>query len=367
MAPKQTDKIENPPVASSSEEEEEESGSSVEESNSSDDEAGDVQSKLTQKKPVAPPPAAKKPESDSEEESESDSDSEPATKTKPLNAVVTKPIPATLPESSKRSLKQADNEPKKKAKTSTTEQAKKKPSTSAADEEVKKISGEQAKKMFQRLFSETDEIAMLQGFLDFTSTKGDPSENMDAFCDYVKPLIDFNASKAQIVTKLQRCKKKFVNIVKNSLKRGKTEDQITYAKDLEQKTFELSRKIWGSDGVLPAKPRKKSKEVELLSTPKKEVEVETQKKVSVVDNHHLSSSREMALFFKAENASVLGLDESSVSAVWDMVEDGEKKREMEEKLKKLKAKQMELCLQRTSLVDYTAKMIFKNNASSSSS
>ncbi|KAF3591951.1 hypothetical protein DY000_02027288 [Brassica cretica] len=171
-----------------------------------------------------------------------------------------------------------------------------------------------------------------------------------------KTLIDFNASKAQIVTKLQRCKKKFVNIVKNSLKRGKTEDQITYAKDLEQRTFELSRKIWGSDGVLPAKPRKKSKEVELLSTPKKEAEVETQKK-----------SREMALFFKAENASVLGLDESSVSAVWDMVEDGEKKREMEEKLKKLKAKQMELCLQRTSLVDYTAKMIFKNNASSSSS
>ncbi|RIA04363.1 hypothetical protein BRARA_K01397 [Brassica rapa] len=365
MAPK--DKIANPPVASSSEEEEEEeeeSGSSVEESNSSDDEAGDVQSKLTQK-PVAPPPPAKKPESDSEEESESDSDSEPATKTKPLNAVVTKPIP---PESStaKRSLKQADNEPKKKAKTSTTtEQAKKKPS--GADEEVKKISGEEAKKMFQRLFSETDEIAMLQGFLDFTSTKGDPSENMDAFCDYVKTLIDFNASKAQIVTKLQRCKKKFVNIVKNSLKRGKTEDQITYAKDLEQRTFELSRKIWGSDGVLPAKPRKKSKEVELVSTPKKKAEVETQKKVSVVENHHLSESREMALFFKAENGSVLGLDESTVSGVWDMVEDGPKKREMEEKLKKLKAKQMELCLQRTALVDYTAKMIFKNNASSSSS
>ncbi|KAL0738947.1 hypothetical protein Bca4012_015157 [Brassica carinata] len=367
MAPKQADKIENPPAASSSEEEEEESGSSGEESESSDEEAGDVQSKLTQK-PLAPPPPAsaaakKKPESESEEgesESESDSDSEPATKTKPLSTVVAKQIP---PE--KRSLKQAeDNEPKKKAKTSSrTEQVKKKkPST---DEEVKKISGEEAKKLFQRLFSETDEIAMLQGFLDFTSTKGDPSENMDAFCDYVKTLIDFNASKAQIVTKLQRCKKKFVNIVKNSLKKGKTEDKITCAKDLDQKAFELSRKIWGSDGVLPAKPRKKSKEVELLSTPK-EAEVETQK-VSVVVDAHLSESREMALFFKAENVSVLGLDESTVSAVWDMVEDGPKKREMEEKLKKLKAKQMELCLQRTALVDYTAKMIFKNNASSSSS
>ncbi|KAF8084127.1 hypothetical protein N665_0733s0016 [Sinapis alba] len=373
MAPKQqADKIENhPPVASSSEEEEEEeeSGSSGEESNSSDEEAGDVQSKLTQKPLPPSSAAAKKPESDSEEgesESESDSDSEPATKTKPLNTVVTKPI---SPESStaKRSLNLSDNEPKKKLKTSTTEQVKQKkqPST-ATDEEVKKISGEEAKKMFQRLFSETDEIAMLQGFLDFTSTKGDPSENMDAFCDYVKTLIDFNASKAQIVTKLQRCKKKFVNIVKNALKKGKTEDKITCAKDLDQKAFELSRKIWGSDGVLPAKPRKKSKEVELLSTPKKEVTVVETQKVSVVDSH-LSESREMALFFKAENVSVLGLDECTVSAVWDMVEDGPKKREMEEKLKKLKTTQMELCLQRTSLVDYTAKMIFKNNASSSSS
>ncbi|XP_018478245.2 GLABROUS1 enhancer-binding protein-like [Raphanus sativus] len=383
MAPKQADKIENPPVASSSEEEEEESGSSGEESDSSDEEAGDVQSKLTQK-PAPPPPASatKKSESDSEEgetESESDSDSEPATKTKPLNTVATKPIPPESSTAAKRSLKQADNnnEPKKKAKTSsTTEQVKKKKPTTTKDEDVKKkISGEEAKKMlFQRLFSETDEIAMLQGFLDFTSTKGDPYENMDAFCDYVKTLIDFNASKAQIVTKLQRCKKKFANIVKNALKKGKTEDKITCAKDLDQKAFELSRKIWGSDGVLPAKPRKKklSKEDELVSTtPKKEVvEVKkTQKVVNavVVDTHHLSESREMGLFFKKENVSVLGLDESTVSGVWDRVEDGGKKREMEEKLKKLRAKQMELCLQRTALVDYTAKIIFKNNAPSTSS
>ncbi|KAF8114075.1 hypothetical protein N665_0043s0138 [Sinapis alba] len=375
MAPKQADKIENPPAASSSEEEEEEeeSGSSGEESGSSDDEAGDVQSKLTQK----PPPAKKKkPESDSEEEEEDESDSEPPTKTKPLNSVVSKPKPETsgsavlsLPESStKRSLKQADDgQPMKKAKVTTTEQVKKK-----KDEEVhKKISGEDAKKMFQRLFSETDEIAMLQGFLDFTSTRGDPYENMDAFCDYVKTLIDFNASKAQIVTKLQRCKKKFVNIVKNALKKGKTEDKVTCSKDLDQKAFELSRKIWGANGVLPAKPRNKSKEVvksppSPLHTPKKEVEVEKQKGNVVVVDDVLSSSREMALFFKAENVSVFGLDESTVSAVWDMVEDGPKKKEMEEKLKKLKAMQVELCLQRIALLDTTAKMIFKDNASSSS-
>ncbi|XP_009138982.1 GLABROUS1 enhancer-binding protein-like [Brassica rapa] len=357
MAPK--DKIENPPAAASSseEEEEEESGSSVEASgSSSDDEAGHVQSKLTQKSPK------KKPDSDSEED-ESDSDSAPPTKTKPLNAVVTSGSVPASSSTAKRSLMKADEEePKKKVKTSATELPKKK------DEEVvKKISGEDAKKMFQRLFSETDEIAMLQGFLDFTSTRGDPYENMDAFCDYVKTLIDFNASKAQIVTKLQRCKKKFVNIVKNALKKGRTEDKVTCSKDLDQKAFELSRKIWGVNGVLPAKPRKKSNDVvksppSPSHTPKKEVE---KRKGSVVVDAQLSSSREVALFFKAANVSVFGLDESTVSAVWDMVEDGAKKREVEEKLKKLKDMQVELCLQRTALLDTTAKMIFKDNASSS--
>ncbi|CAH8384705.1 unnamed protein product [Eruca vesicaria subsp. sativa] len=372
MAPKQADKIPNPPAASSSEEEEEEeSGSSgEEESGSSDNESNDIKSNLTQK---PPPPPAKKPESDSEEsESESDSDSEPPTKTKPLNTVATKPKPDTTtsgsapPESStaKRSLNQLENEPKnKKAKTLTTENVDNK---KKKDEEVKKISGEEAKKMFQRLFSETDEIAMLQGFLDFTSTRGDPYENMDAFCDYVKTLIDFNASKAQIVTKLQRCKKKFVNIVKNALKKGKSEDEVTCSKDLDQKAFELSRKIWGVSGVLPAKPRKLSKDVVVKSppspsyTPKKEGKGEKRK-------GSVSLSREMGLFFKAENVGVFGLDESTVSRVWDRVEDGAKKREVEEKLKKLKDMQVELCLQRTALLDTTAKMIFKDNASSSSS
>ncbi|ESQ54782.1 hypothetical protein EUTSA_v10027016mg [Eutrema salsugineum] len=362
MAPKQAEKIEKPPVASSSEEEEEESGSSGEESESSDDE-GDVQSKISQTTPATI--TAKDFESDSEEgESESDSDSEPTTtKTKPLNTVVTKPKPetsgsaaVTLPESStaKRSLKQADDEPIKKLKTSTTEHAKKKPAT---DDEVKKISGEEAKKMFQRLFSETDEIAMLQGFLDFTSTRGDPYENMDAFCDYVKTLIDFNASKAQIVTKLQRCKRRFVNI-------GKTEIGVML-QDLDQKAFELSRKIWGTNGVFPAKPRKKSKETKLLPSASPTHTRKEEKPMANALNTHLSSSGEIASFFKAENVSVFGLDESTVSGNWDLVPDGPKKREMEEKLKKLKDTQVELCLQRTELVDTTAKMIYKDYASSS--
>ncbi|CAA7060216.1 unnamed protein product [Microthlaspi erraticum] len=376
MAPKQPEKIENPHVGSSSEEDEEESGSSESVSSGEDskkdessDDDGETLSKLTQKS-VAPAASAKKPESDSEvSESESDSDPEPAEKkTKPLNSVGTKTKPDTsgsalaLPESStaKRSLKLTEDE---------ASAAKKKTKTAATGEEVKKISGDEAKKMFQRLFSGTDETAMLQGFLDFTSTRGDPYEKMDAFCDYVKTLIDFNATKSQIVTKLQRCKKKFVNMVKNSLKKGRTEDKIRFAKELDQKAFDLSRKIWGVDGVFPAKPRKKSKDVKSphaspSHAPRREEEMEIPK--AIVVNTHLtsSSSREIASFFKGENSSVVSLDESMIAAGWDLIEDGPKKRAMEEKMKKLKAMQVELCLQRSGLVDSTARMVFKENASS---
>jgi hypothetical protein len=364
MAPKQAEKIENPHVGSSSEEDEEESGSSESVSSGEDskkdessDDDGEPLSKLTQKS-VAPA-AAKKPESDSEvSESESDSDPEPAEKkTKPLNSVGTKTKPETsgsviaLPENStaKRSLKLTEDD-------------------AAAAKKKTKISGDEAKKMFQRLFSGTDETAMLQGFLDFTSTRGDPYEKMDAFCDYVKTLIDFKATKSQIVTKLQRCKKKFVNMVKNSLKKGRTEDKIKFAKELDQKAFDLSRKIWGVDGVFPAKPRKKSKDSKSphaspSHAPRREEEMEIPKAI-VVNTHLSSSSREIASFFKADNPSVVSLDESLIAAGWDLIEDGPKKRAMEEKMKKLKAMQVELCLQRSGLVDSTANMVLKENSSS---
>ncbi|KAL1201185.1 GLABROUS1 enhancer-binding protein-like [Cardamine amara subsp. amara] len=345
MAPKKPEVIDNPPVGSSSEEEEGSSGSSGEESESSAEDSKKEES-------------SKKLESDSEGESESESDSD----NEPLNLkkqpVVIKSVSAvSVPESSnaKRPLKEADDgEAKKKLKTSTTE--------------VRKISGDEAKKMFQRLFSEADEIALLQGVLDFTSTKGDPSEESDAFCIYVKKLIDFNATKVQIQTKLQRLKKKFTNTVKKSLKKGKNEDEIKFAKDLDQKSFDLSRKIWGNNGVLASKSRKKlggtSKEMKLVphSTPKKQEETKMPERTEIkVVNTRPSIAREIASFFNLENASVCGLDESTIVAAWEKVGDGAKKKEMEEKWNKLKAMQVELCIQRTALVAETAKMIFKAN------
>ncbi|VVA94315.1 unnamed protein product [Arabis nemorensis] len=145
---------------------------------------------------------------------------------------------------------------------------------------------------------------------------------------------------------------------------GKSEEEIVFSKDLDQKAFELSRKIWGKNGVLASKSRMKVEEspngfMLLPHSSRKNRET-----ANVVDTS-LTSSRELSYFFKTENVSAYGLDEPAVIAGWDMVADGSKKREMEKKLKKLKAMQVELCMQRTGLVAESAKLIFKDNASSS--
>ncbi|KAG2332229.1 hypothetical protein Bca52824_003409 [Brassica carinata] len=63
------------------------------------------------------------------------------------------------------------------------------------------VQAEGREELMQSLSSTArEEISMLQCFfINFTSTRRDPYENMDAFCDYVKTLIDFNVSKAQEV------------------------------------------------------------------------------------------------------------------------------------------------------------------------
>ncbi|KFK25038.1 hypothetical protein AALP_AA8G058500 [Arabis alpina] len=336
MAPKHTDTIQNPPMPSSSSEEE--SASSGEDSDSSK-----KHNSASDSDPIKTKIVVTKPESSGSMKTTTKS-----------SVVVAEPESTTA----KRPLKETEEDVEVKKKKMKTELVMKN------QEPEEKVSGDETKKqlMFQRLFSENDEIALLQGILDFTSTRGDPYEKMDVFCEYVKKLINFDANKSQLVTKIRRLKKKFGNTIKNSLKKGKSEDEIVFSKDLDQKAFHLSRKVWGSNGVLASKSRKK-----LGENSKEIIKKEEKPKQNVVSVCRSSSEGgEIASFFKAENTTAFGLDEPTVAARWEMVSDVAKKREMEEKLKKLKATQEELCLQRTGIVADTVKLIFNDNASSSS-
>ncbi|XP_019100783.1 PREDICTED: probable transcription factor At4g01260 [Camelina sativa] len=103
--------------------------------------------------------------------------------------------------------------------------------------------------------------------------------------------------------------------------------------------------------VLACKPRKK------LGGKLKDINLDCD--VNVVSTCE-SFGKEIASFYKAS----LGLDESTVIAAWDKVDDGPKKRGLEEKWKKIKAMDMELCLQRIELVADVANVIYKEYASS---
>ncbi|XP_024007220.1 uncharacterized protein LOC112083427 [Eutrema salsugineum] len=166
--------------------------------------------------------------------------------------------------------------------------------------------------------------------------------------------ISVNASQSQVTDKVRKLKQNIANTVRKSIQKGKGgEDNIVFSRDVKQKVFELSRKIWGSDGALPSKSMKKLggkqniEEEEKPSTP-------------------LSSGVELVSYWKAEKNHSLALDEATALAYWNMAADGRKKRALEEMLKRIKAKEMELCLERSTLVTDTLNFICKEDIGSSS-
>ncbi|PPD94924.1 hypothetical protein GOBAR_DD08027 [Gossypium barbadense] len=164
-------------------------------------------------------------------------------------------------------------------------------------EEVKKT-GEDAKKLlFQRLFSEDDEIALLKSMLAYSAKKGaDPCADMNGFYDFVKKLIHIDVTKAQMMDKLK----------------DKGEDR-TFSKAHEQNAFELSKNIWGKEGISG------------------KVESSTDKKID-----ELSKSFDSLL---DKRFGVFDMEVEVVEVGLDMV-DGEKKTALEAKWRKLQMVQL---------------------------
>ncbi|KAG8370861.1 hypothetical protein BUALT_Bualt13G0027400 [Buddleja alternifolia] len=104
-----------------------------------------------------------------------------------------------------------------------------------------------ASKLFQRLWTDEDEIELLQGFLDYTAHRGGPHTSFHhhhdttAFYDQIKSKFQLDFNKNQLVEKLRRLKKKYRNIV-NKFASGK---DYAFKSSHEKVTFEISSKIWG--------------------------------------------------------------------------------------------------------------------------
>lgn len=126
-------------------------------------------------------------------------------------------------------------------------------STSAAlapsfpDHKRQRISIEDSRRLFQRLWTDEDEILLLQGFLDYTSKRhsaGGRGPNYDTtpFYEQMKTRFQLDFNKNQLVEKLRRLKKKYRNI----LNRIGSNKDFSFRSPHEQATFEISCKIWST-------------------------------------------------------------------------------------------------------------------------
>ncbi|KAL2345768.1 hypothetical protein Fmac_007053 [Flemingia macrophylla] len=110
--------------------------------------------------------------------------------------------------------------------------------------EEKKPALDDSRRLFQRLWTDEDEIELLQGFLDYTSQRGSSSHHNDTalFYDQIKSKLQLDFNKNQLVEKIRRLKKKYRNVL-NKIGSGK---DFSFKSAHDQATFEISRKIWSN-------------------------------------------------------------------------------------------------------------------------
>ncbi|KAL9689865.1 hypothetical protein QQ045_010256 [Rhodiola kirilowii] len=218
--------------SSSSDEEEEvskgeEEASPIEQSDSSSDD--EVQEEVSSES-----------EEETEEEEEEETNVTPVAPVKPVVVVQSPPKvrPAKntqQPDLAPASAVKRPREESKAADGNNSKKFKKK----VADDVVKNVKDYPKTPLFQRVFSEDDEIGILNALLHYSSKKCiDPIEDITHFHDFVKKYINVDVTRSQLTAKISKIKSKYM---KNARKRKET-----FGKTHDQSCYDLSKKIWGS-------------------------------------------------------------------------------------------------------------------------
>ncbi|GAB4859480.1 hypothetical protein Ancab_010947 [Ancistrocladus abbreviatus] len=168
---------------------------------------------------------------------------------KPMNVVVDKPKISSAPKPTnnkptvaKVSTKRPADSDLANGKPSKSKRSKPSSSGDGEKDDVVVAAGEK-KAAINRLWSEDDEIALLEGMLEFQLKKG-PDFNNDAFYEFVKDMLRVDVSKTQLTDKVRRLKKKY----KTNAGRSENGKDPSFSKPHDHKSYVLSKKIWGGDG-----------------------------------------------------------------------------------------------------------------------
>ncbi|GJZ57245.1 probable transcription factor [Tanacetum coccineum] len=106
-----------------------------------------------------------------------------------------------------------------------------------------------SRRLFQKLWTDEDEIELLQGYYDHITTRGMMTSSSHhhhdttAFYDEIKRKLQLEFNKNQLVEKLRRLKKKYRNVV-GKIASGK---ELVFKSPHDQATFDISSKIWNND------------------------------------------------------------------------------------------------------------------------
>nr|GMD76834.1 mediator-associated protein 1-like [Ipomoea batatas] len=116
---------------------------------------------------------------------------------------------------------------------------KRNPESAVEISEIKPSEEDSKKQLFQRLWSEDDEIGLLEGMIEYTEKENaDPHTDLDAFHEFIRNSLHFTVSKHQLQNKMKRMRRNYIN----NAGKGKS-----FSKPHEQKTYQLSSKIWGKE------------------------------------------------------------------------------------------------------------------------
>uniref|UniRef100_A0A1D1Y8B1 Lipase n=1 Tax=Anthurium amnicola TaxID=1678845 RepID=A0A1D1Y8B1_9ARAE len=126
--------------------------------------------------------------------------------------------------------------------------------------EEAKRPAEDSRRLFQRLWTDEDEIVILEGFLDFTSRRriSSSSSRVGAgdteppFYDQIKARLRLDFNKSQLVEKLRRLKKKYRTALDRIPSHHPHPPASAFKTVHDHATFLLSRQIWGARAAADA-------------------------------------------------------------------------------------------------------------------
>ncbi|XP_065876357.1 GLABROUS1 enhancer-binding protein-like [Euphorbia lathyris] len=348
MAPKRPAPTDIPPV-SSSEEEETSSGEEEEVESSAEDEHTEKTHKRAKAVKESDSVIKKvKAEAESESGTESDSESKDVP-TLNVKHIASKPMEATLVKSIKprskilsstlvlgKSSTKRGSEVEREAK-----DKRSKMKVSESNGALEK-SEDTKKHLFQRLWSEDDEVTLLNGMIAFIEKKGvEPGKEMSAYYDFIKKSLHFDVALSQLKDKVWKLRKKF----ENHARKGEKGEGKTFPKPHDQKIFDLSKKIWGSEGICGRSKSSAPSKTESGVGVEEGEKAEKMETAAEMENHVVS--KEIPKFDRG--MGVATMEEYVIKQGLDMVE-GSQKSEMEEKWRKLHEAELELFLKRNELI-----------------